>query len=53
MSLRRVHVVKVPTTVSEVFPYSHYADEGHDPKIEAVRTGNEIVLTCSDLFKFW
>lgn len=31
MPPRRIHVIKVPTTNMGFFPYSHYADQGHNP----------------------
>lgn len=46
----RIHVIKVPTTRGDLFPYSHYADQGHDPMLE-VLFDHELCLTCTDLFK--
>lgn len=51
MPLRRVHVIKVPTNNRNVFPYSHYSDEGHNPLISAQLWNDHVILTCEDLFK--
>jgi hypothetical protein len=49
--LHRLHVIKIPTSNKDVFPYSHYADEGHDPKLYIESKEDEIRLVCEDLFK--
>lgn len=51
MQKRRAHVVKVPTTTKILFPYSHYADEGHNPLLGATMEEANLVIACEDLFK--
>jgi len=51
MPPRRVHVVKVPTTNRDIFPYSHYRDQGHNPMLDVQFENNQIILVCEDLFK--
>lgn len=47
----RLHVVKVPTAVKGLFPYSHYADAGHSPTLELQPAPDGIRLLCADVFK--
>ncbi len=47
----RIHVIKVPTTDRTLFPYSHYADAGHDPRLQVKAEGTDVVLECDDVFK--
>ena len=55
--MHRLHVLKVPTTLvgytlaTSLFPYTHYADAGHDPLIEVVGGEKEIMLRCRDVAK--
>lgn len=51
MPLRRLHVVKCPTTQQNLFPYSHYKDPGHNPLIGVTREDDHLVLVCTDTFK--
>lgn len=51
MQRRRIHVVKVPTRLDNLFPYSHYADEGHDPFLDPKIENDRLILVCEDLFK--
>ena len=46
----QIHLIKVPTTKRDLFPYSHFADEGHDPGLEITHR-DYLYLTCSNLFK--
>lgn len=47
----RLHVVKVPTKLRSLFPYTHYADNGHDPKLVCHYDEEMLTLECVDLFK--
>lgn len=53
----RLHVLKIPTDraslvfADNLFPYTHYRDPGHDPRIEAVPAGAGVVLRCVDRIK--
>lgn len=49
--MHRIHVIKVPTTNNELFPYSHYNDYNHDPYLNAYKKDGELVIECEDLFK--
>lgn len=46
-----MHVVKVPTSNRDLFPYTHYMDEGHHPLMTVSANQDEIVLNCRDWFK--
>ena len=53
----RLHVLKIPTTrqsdafEDNLFPYTHYADPGHDPRMEVLTEAGRLVLRCSDRMK--
>ena len=47
----QLHVAKVPTSNPQLFPYSHYADAGHNPQLQVEEIADGIRLVCSDLFK--
>lgn len=47
----RVHVLKIPTTNPNIFPYTHFSDKDHDPYLEVSNEKGYLVLTCTDLFK--
>ena len=53
----RLHVLKVPTTRSSasmaenLFPYTHYADPGHDPTVVVEQEGSIVILRCRDRMK--
>ena len=47
----RIHLIKVPTTVDGLFPYSHYNDQYHDPFLQINIFNNKVVVNCKDLFK--
>lgn len=51
MPPRRLHVVKVPTIIDNLFPYSHYSDVDHNPMLSVSLLGDQVILTCNDLFK--
>jgi hypothetical protein len=48
---RRIHVVKVPTTKRNFFPYSHYADDGHNPLMTTRNQNNQLIIECNEIFK--
>jgi hypothetical protein len=47
----RLHVLKIPTKDSSIFPYTHFSDKDHDPYIVATKENGYLILTCTDLFK--
>ncbi len=47
----RIHVIAIPTTQEGLFPYSHYADQGHDPYLTVFCDSGMLYLKCEDLFK--
>lgn len=47
----RIHVIQIPTTQNSLFPYSHYADQGHDPYLTVFWDSGILYLKCEDLFK--
>ena len=47
----RLHFVKFPTPNKDVFPYTHFADLGHNPNIYIEKMSNSILLICQDIFK--
>lgn len=49
--LIRVHVIKMPTRDKDVFPYSHYRDNNHDPYLEVKKVGENLNVICKDRFK--
>lgn len=51
MPSHRAHVVEVPTTSLDLFLYSHYADQGHDPQLAVELSGGAVILSCEDVFK--
>lgn len=46
-----IHVIKVPSTVDDMFPYSHFSDAEHEPKFEILFKNDELFLSVRDLFK--
>lgn len=53
----RLHVLKIPTTrqsdvfEDNLFPYTHYSDAGHDPRMTVHAEGGQVLLRCSDRMK--
>ena len=49
--LIRVHVIKMPTRNNDIFPYSHYKDNNHNPYLEVEKVDENLIITCKDRFK--
>ncbi len=53
----RLHVLKIPTTwqsdvfEENLFPYTHYSDAGHNPRMTVHAEGEQVLLRCSDRVK--
>ena len=47
----RIHVIKVPTKIKSLFPYSHYNDVHHDPFLSVNSKDGQIELVCEEMFK--